>query len=314
MRGRYCLAAARGGIRLMLQHSHVEPRRPARAVILGSGGFIAGAVVRVLQAEQVATLTLGRPSLDLLAADAAQRLAKQLRADDTLFVASAKAPVKNLAMLRENLVMAEAVCTALERQPVAHVIYLSSDAVYKDSTAPLTERSCAEPASLHGIMHLAREVALRQAHPGPLALVRSTLVYGVDDPHNGYGPNRFRRLAAAGQEICLFGEGEERRDHVDVDDVAQLVRRIAEHGSFGVANAASGEVASFRELAECAAAAFSPLVPIRSMARSGPMPHDGYRPFDNRAVLQAFPGFRFSGWREGLGRVHAMVAAKKTTT
>jgi hypothetical protein len=29
----------------------------------------------------------------------------------------------------------------------------------------------------------------------------------MGDPHNGYGPNRFRRLAAAGQEIVLFGEG-----------------------------------------------------------------------------------------------------------
>jgi hypothetical protein len=35
------------------------------------------------------------------------------------------------------------------------------------------------------------------------------------------------------------------------------------------------------------------------------MPHNGYRPFDHRAVLAAFPGFRFRGWREGLQRVHA---------
>jgi nucleoside-diphosphate-sugar epimerase len=125
-------------------------------------------------------------------------------------------------MLRENVEMAAAVCAALKARPVAHVVYISSDSVYKDSSQPLTETSCAEPASLHGIMHLAREVALREAHPGPLALVRPTLVYGLDDPHNGYGPNRFRRLAAAGKDIVLFGEGEERRDHVDVEDIAEL--------------------------------------------------------------------------------------------
>lgn len=291
----------------MLRHAHVDPRRPTRVVILGAGGFIAGAVSRALQADQITILALGRPAMDLLAGDASRKLAEQLRPDDTLFVASAKAPVKNLAMLRENVVMAEAVCAAVERQPVAHVIYLSSDAVYKDSTAPLTESSCAEPASLHGVMHLAREVALRQAHPGPLALVRSTLVYGVDDPHNGYGPNRFRRLAAAGEDITLFGEGEERRDHVDVDDVAQLIRRIAQHRSDGIANAVSGEVVSFRQLAEFAAAAFTPAVAVRATTRNGPMPHDGYRPFDNTAVLQAFPRFAFRGWREGLSRVHSLM-------
>jgi nucleoside-diphosphate-sugar epimerase len=47
----------------------------------------------------------------------------------------------------------------------------------------------------------------------------------MGDPHNGYGPNRFRRLAAAGQEIVLFGGGEERRDHVLVDDVARDASR-----------------------------------------------------------------------------------------
>ena len=47
-----------------------------------------------------------------------------------------------------------------------------------------------------------------------LAILRPTLIYGAGDPHNGYGPNRFRRLAATGKPIILFGEGEERRDHV----------------------------------------------------------------------------------------------------
>ena len=57
----------------------------------------------------------------------------------------------------------------------------------------------------------------------PLAFLRPTLIYGANDPHNGYGPNRFRRQAAKGETITLFGEGEEKRDHVPVDDVAALV-------------------------------------------------------------------------------------------
>jgi nucleoside-diphosphate-sugar epimerase len=159
-------------------------------------------------------------------------------------------------------------------------------------------------------MHLAREVALRAEFAGPLAIVRPTLVYGLDDPHNGYGPNRFRRLAAAGKEIVLFGEGEERRDHVDVEDVAALVCLIAQHRSQGVANAVSGEVVSFRELAQFAAAEFAPHVAVRGSPRSGPMPHGGYRPLANRAALQAFPGFRFRSWREGLSAVHARQKAE----
>ena len=292
-----------------MKHLFAEPRKPSRVVVLGAGGFIAGAIVRRLRDAAIPVEGLGRPGLDLTKSSAGETLARTLRPEDALVFTSAKAPCKNLEMLRENLAMAESVCAALRNQPVAHVVYISSDAVYKDSSLPITEESPAEPASYHGVMHLAREVALRSEFSGPLVLVRPTLVYGLDDPHNGYGPNRFRRLAAAGREIVLFGEGEERRDHVDVEDVAELVFRILMHRSAGVANAVSGEVVSFRELAEFAASQFSPQAQVRGSPRAGPMPHNGYRPFDNRTVLAAFPGFRFRSWREGLGRVHSLQRA-----
>lgn len=292
----------------MLKHLNAAPCKPSRVVILGAGGFIAGAILRHLTGEGIPAVGLGRPMVDLLAPGAKQQILDILKPDDTLVFASAKAPVRDLGMLRENIVMAEAVCAALLERSVAHVIYISSDAVYKDSPEPLTENSCAEPASLHGAMHLTREVSLRQAHPGPLALIRPTLVYGFNDPHNGYGPNRFRRLAASGKAIVLFGEGEERRDHVDIEDIAQLVSLIVLHRSAGIANAVSGEVVSFRQLAEFAASAFSPQVVVRGSPRSGAMPHNGYRPFDNSAVLSAFPGFRFKSWREGLSNLHVLQA------
>ena len=51
----------------------------------------------------------------------------------------------------------------------------------------------------------------------------------------------------------LFGEGEERRDHVLVDDLGELVRRMVMHRSTGVLNGATGEVHSFRAIAEMVA-------------------------------------------------------------
>jgi nucleoside-diphosphate-sugar epimerase len=284
----------------MLEHLHLCPVPPGRVAILGAGGFIGGAIHRRLLHAGVKCLPLGRPGFDLLAADAGDRLAALLDPADTLVFVSAHAPVKTAPMLLDNLRMAAAVGGALQKRPVRHVVYVSSDAVYRDSDQPLSEASCAEPASLHGTMHAARETMLRAAYAGPFAIVRPTLVYGVDDPHNGYGPNRFRRLAAAGQPITLFGEGEERRDHVAVEDIAELVCRIVHHCSRGVVNAVSGEVASFRELAEFCADQFAPRVPVTGSPRSGPMPHGGYRPFAPSAALQVFPGFTFRPWRAGL--------------
>lgn len=287
----------------MITHFHDSPHKPARTIVLGAGGFIGAAITRRLRSVGIEVAALGRSSCDLLASDAATRLAAELRPDDTLVFVSARAPCKDVTMLMENIRMGEAVCAALKDRPVAHVVYISSDAVYKDSTEPISESSCAEPGSLHGVMHLVREVMLRSEFSGPLVLVRPTLTYGIDDPHNGYGPNRFRRLAAEHKGIVLFGEGEEQRDHVAVDDIAELVLRIVLHRSTGIVNAVTGDVVSFRTLAEFIAAQFSPPVSIKGSLRSGPMPHNGFRAFAPSAALAAFPGFAFTRWQNGLARM-----------
>src|SRR5205085_7682935 len=113
---------------------------------------------------------------------------------------------KNADMLVENMVMARAMAQALATAPVAHVINISSDAIYADGPVPLTEATPAAPTSLHGAMHLARELVFQAEVKAPLAALRPSLLYGAADPHNGYGPNRFRRLAVEGEDIVLLRE------------------------------------------------------------------------------------------------------------
>lgn len=290
----------------MLHHLYTELIKPKRVVILGGNGFIGGAISHRLAVEGIPVLGLGSRELNLMSSGAGQKLAKLLNHEDILIFVSAKAPCKDLAMLLENTQIAKSVCEALKISSVAQVIYISSDAVYGDSNRPITEDSAVCPSSIHGIMHLTREIALSQAYAGPLAIVRPTLVYGVDDPHNGYGPNLFRRLAAEGKDIILFGEGEELRDHVDVEDIADLVLQIVLHKSKGVINAVSGDLVSFRELAELVVACFDTNVSIRGSERTLPMPHNGYRAFDNSAVSKSFPNFKFKSHKEGLIRVNQL--------
>jgi nucleoside-diphosphate-sugar epimerase len=287
----------------MLTHHLTAADKPPRTIVLGAGGFLGSAFVRRLRAAGIETHGLGRAEVELLGPGASEAILRHLRPKDTLVFVSARAPCKNAAMLVENVRMAEAVCAAMKGAEPGHLVYVSSDAVYKDSEAPLTESSCAEPGSPHGVMHLAREILLRSDYPGPMAIVRPTLVYGLHDPHNGYGPNRFRRLAFAGSDIALFGGGEERRDHIHVDDVAEMVCRIVRHGSTGTLNAVTGEVASFRELAEFTADQFSPRVSVTTSTRVGPMPHGGYRPFDPAAIRAAFPDLKLTPWRIGVAAV-----------
>ena len=284
----------------MLEHLNAAPMQPARAVVMGAAGFVGGAIAARLERDGVRVLRLARADIDLLAPDAGKRLGALLEPGDVFVAVSAMAPCKNAEMLVQNLVIARALAQAIESVNLSHVVNIGSDAVYADSPAPLTESSCASPDSLHGVMHLAREVVLRSAAKAPFATLRPTLVYGAADPHNGYGPNRFRRLAAKGEDIVLFGAGEERRDHVFVDDVAELAARIVLRRSRGVLNAATGVVHSFREIADKVVHLSGRVVAIRETPRSGPMPHNGYRPFDPSGCRAAFPDFRFTPLDRGL--------------
>ncbi len=132
--------------------------------------------------------------------------------------------------------------------------------------------------------------------------MRPSLIYGPGDPHNGYGPNRFRRLANERQDIVLFGKGEERRDHVFIDDVAEVIVRVIERRSTGALNIATGTVHSFREIAERVVAEARAQVAIKETARTGPMPHNGYRPFDISACRAAFPDFVYTPLAEGIAQ------------
>ena len=286
----------------MLRHAHAE-RRPARVVVIGARGFVGDAVCRRLGAAGIVHLGLGRREVDMQAADAAAKLAAQLRPQDGVVVAAARAPCKSTAMLADNMIMLEAIVDALGRVPVAHVVHVSSDAVYADQPVPLTENSPTAPGTLHGVMHLARDIAMSSELKVPLAIVRPSAIYGAADPHDSYGPNRFRRLAAQGKDIVLFGGGEERRDHVLIDDVAELIVRILLRGSTGTLNIATGTVHSFRSIAEIVIAAAANKVAITSTPRNGPMPHNGYRPFDPAACRAAFPDFSYVSLPEGVRRV-----------
>jgi UDP-glucose 4-epimerase len=294
----------------LLVHLNTTPILPPRTVVIGGGGFVGRAIVGQLTAKQANVLSVARSDVDLLAANACEKLAAVLRPGDAIIAAAARVPCKNMAMLIDNMIIAKAILDALAKVDVSHVINVSSDAVYPDEPLPLSEMVPPAPTTLHGVMHLAREISFASELRKPLAILRLTLAYGADDPHNGYGPNRFLRQASGGNNIILFGEGEERRDHVWVEDVAELAVRVLAYRSRGILNVATGTVHSFRGIAEKVAELNENKVSLVSQQRQGPMPHNGYRPFDITALRAAFPDFNFIPMIEGIARVHrAMMSA-----
>jgi nucleoside-diphosphate-sugar epimerase len=150
-------------------------------------------------------------------------------------------------------------------------------------------------------MHHTREIMAHSLGETPVLILRPTTVYGPDDTHNSYGPNRFRRAATNDGKITLFGGGEETRDHIHVNDVAEITVRSLMHKSYGTLNLATGTSASFYEVAEAVGGQFDHDIEVVTTPRANPITH---RHYDVINLVKAFPDFRFIGLEDGIARTH----------
>ena len=274
-----------------------------RVVVLGARGFVAHALIAGINEEGSNVLGISAGDLDLLGSDAPARLAQRLQPDDALVVTSALTPDKgrDIATLMKNLKMVEHVAVAVAQSPCRHVVYISSDAVYPTLPSAITEQSLASPTDLYSVMHVARESMLAQVTQErniAFCILRPCAIYGATDTHNSYGPNRFMRSALTDGVIKLFGEGEEQRDHIYIDDVVRAIVLALANATTGVLNVVSGSAVSFRTVAEVVARAVGG-VTIQTAPRGGPVTH---RHFDAARLRTTFPGLRITPLDEGISR------------
>ncbi len=288
----------------MFEHLEAVHVPPTRVVVLGARGFIGRTLVAALQRAGIAALPVSSADLDLTADGAADRLVALLHPHDSIVMLAALTPDRGrgLQPFMANIQMAASLCGALGKVTPAHVVYFSSDAVYPMAPGLVSEASSAEPADLYGAMHAARELMIRSATEAPVAILRPTLVYGAADTHNSYGPNRLRRMAHKDGKITLFGEGEEKRDHILVDDVATLTMLVLGRRSSGTLNLATGRSITNAQLAVKVAALFDSPIDIMTTPRQNSITH---RHFDVAALHRAFPTFTFTTLDQGLARAHA---------
>ena len=113
------------------------------------------------------------------------------------------------------------------RQGVQKFIYSSSAAVYGDNPkVPLDESEPLAPASFYGLTKVTAEKYIQlygDLFGLPYAILRYANVYGERQGNGGEGGvvGLFARALARGEDLTIFGDGEQSRDFVYVKDVAQ---------------------------------------------------------------------------------------------
>lgn len=144
------------------------------------------------------------------------------------------------------------------------LIYASSAAVYGASRQFVeTDSAYERPLNVYGYSKLLFDQHVRRtaaAGSAQTAGLRYFNVYGPGESHKGRMASvalHFSRELAASGEVSLFvgsggyGDGEQRRDFVFVDDVVDVNVWLMEHPDVsGIFNVGTGRSASFNELAQ----------------------------------------------------------------
>jgi nucleoside-diphosphate-sugar epimerase len=262
---------------------------PSRLVVLGGRGFLGAEIGKFGKQAGWRTLLLGSFDVDLETRNAGAELALFLEPGDAVIYAAAVAPARVPADITRNITMAMAVVSAVREAQVAQLVVISSDGIYGSQSALRSEQAPAEPDTIHGVMHLAREITCQTAEVPLISIIRPSAIYGVDDPHNAYGPNRFARAAVKKQKVPLLGEGASVRDHVAVTDVAELTCSVVRSGLSGTFNAVSGHSTSFIEVAEIIASVLPRPCEIASV---GPESPPTFQYYDTSRVKEVFPNLK----------------------
>jgi len=277
-----------------------------RVVVTGGAGFIGHHIVAKLlrQGHEVTVIdNLSRPSprglatlkqlnVDLLKVDVTDHAAihealSRLRPDAVVHAAAlidvAESVEKPHTYMHVNAEGTAAVARAVISAGVGRVIYLSSAAVYGvPQYLPVNEEHPTKPISPYGASKLAGELVL-ESLAGSLGkpeyvILRLFNVYGPgQNPSSPYSGviTKFIHAVMNGKEIVIYGDGEQSRDFIHVEDVAgAVVKALTATEACTTLNIGTGRRTTINELAKLVMSVAGREVPVKhAPPRKGDIRH-----------------------------------------
>jgi UDP-glucose 4-epimerase len=223
-----------------------------KLLIFGRNGFLAKELKIFILKKKFSHLFISSKQLDLTNINSAKKLLKFRKSYNIVFLAAItpdKGKDENIFL--KNISMINNFFKFFNLSSINHFTYISSDAVYSMKERIIDEKTITSPDDLYGMMHLVREKIIQsKIAEQKLLILRPTIIYGKNDTHNSYGPNRFVRQIKDNKNITLFGKGLDVRDHIFVKDVVRIISYFSIHTIPGVFNIATGKSYTFKTVAK----------------------------------------------------------------
>lgn len=249
-------------------------KKSNRIIIFGSSGFISSNLYIFFKKKGLNVISLSRNGYDLTKKSSIQKISSKIKNNDILIFTSYDKSKK----IYQNILMIELVLEAIKDKVIKKFIYLSSVAVYDIDKMPIDEESTCNPYSSYGAMHLQREFILKDyfhKKNNKLLILRLTNVFGFG--HHNYGPALFIKSAIKGKEIIIYGNGEEKRSHVYINDLTSIIENLIKSKSSGIYNIASKKSYSFLHIASIIKKILGGDIVIKTVKRNIPVYRKPYK-------------------------------------
>lgn len=246
----------------------------ARCLVTGGAGFIGSNLVKALvKLGAVVTVIddLSTGKLKNLPASGVRLITGNIVAESRLvelaadadFIFHLAARVGNIKSLKQpvsdastNIIGTIRLLEAARHSSVKRVVYSSSSAIFGEAQRlPIDEDHPHQPASFYALSKLtAEKYCLLAASMWnlPIVCLRYFNVFGHPSDDSDYSGviSIFFRRAIEGRSLLIYGDGEQSRDFVFVDDVVQAILCAAMRGASGETyNIGTGRATSIIDLA-----------------------------------------------------------------
>ncbi len=303
----------------------------APILVTGGAGFIGSHLVDALLAKgyavrvlddlstgQRANLPLANPRIELIEGDVADAalVARAMQGCQAVAhlaaVASVQASVDDPVRTHQsNFIGTLNVCEAMRQAGVRRVLFASSAAVYGNNGEgeSIDEDTPKAPLTPYASDKLASEYYLdfyRREHGLEPAIFRFFNIFGPrQDPSSPYSGviSIFCERALQGLPITVFGDGEQTRDFVYVEDLVDLLIQAIETPQLevGAVNVGLNQATTLLQMLDALKAVLGSLPPVsHAPPRAGDIRHSRA---NNQRLLQRFSFSRQTPMREGLARL-----------
>ncbi|RLC61335.1 MAG: UDP-glucose 4-epimerase [Chloroflexi bacterium] len=152
---------------------------------------------------------------------------------------------------RNNIEATQRLLEIYKGREIQKFVYASSSSVYGEVALPMRENSLLKPASPYGVTKLAAENLCNLYYRNyrvPVISLRYFTVYGPKQRPD-MAIHRFVQAVINGEEITIYGDGEQTRDFTYVDEVIRATLLAANSDLLGeVLNIGSGAGISVNQL------------------------------------------------------------------